>query len=126
MVCVIEATGRPLSTGLSKRIHTAVTVGSTSLCLFFVLARGSMNSHKINLPTGKALQLPVPGFIGRTNRSGAVRRRLRNGLIYEQNSAKAPGASESSWMNFSRPDAVDAKRLNAILWKVAKGASSEW
>jgi len=50
-----------------KRIHAAVIVGSASLCLFFVLVRASMDSHKINLPTGKALQLPVPGFIGRTN-----------------------------------------------------------
>src|SRR5215471_12781409 len=50
-----------------KRIHAAVTLGSASLYLFFVLARASMNSHKINLPTGKTLQLAVPGFIGLTN-----------------------------------------------------------
>jgi hypothetical protein len=50
-----------------KRIRAAVPAGSASLCLFFVLARASKNSHKINLPTGKALQLAVAGFIGLTN-----------------------------------------------------------
>ena len=46
---------------------------------------------------------------------------LRNGLIYAVNEKKAAGAKESSLMNFSRPDAVDTKQLNAILWRNAKG-----
>ena len=46
---------------------------------------------------------------------------LRNGLIYRVNEKLAPGANESSQMNFSRPDAADAKKLNAILWQDAKG-----
>ncbi len=46
---------------------------------------------------------------------------LRSGLIYRVNEKKAPGAKESSMMNFSRPDAADAKKLNAILWQDAKG-----
>jgi DNA-binding beta-propeller fold protein YncE len=46
---------------------------------------------------------------------------LRSGLIYQMNEKKAAGAKESSQMNFSRPDAVDAKKLNAILWRNAKG-----
>jgi DNA-binding beta-propeller fold protein YncE len=50
-------------------------------------------------------------------------RNLRNGLIYEVNPKGARGAQESSRMNFSRPDAADAKKLNAILWRDAKGAS---
>jgi hypothetical protein len=37
------------------------------------------------------------------------------------NEKKAAGAKESSQMNFSRPDAADAKKLNAILWRNAKG-----
>ncbi len=47
---------------------------------------------------------------------------LRSGLIYRVNGQKAVGAKESSLMNFSRPDAVDAKKLNAILWQDAKGS----
>jgi len=48
-------------------------------------------------------------------------RNLRNGLIYKVNEKNAPGAKESSQMNFSRPDAADAKKLNAVLWRDAKG-----
>ena len=46
---------------------------------------------------------------------------LRSGLLYQVNEKKAPGAKESSQMDFSRPDAADAKKLNAILWQDAKG-----
>ncbi len=46
---------------------------------------------------------------------------LRSGLIYRMNDKKAVGAKESSQMNFSKPDAVDTKKLNAILWQDAKG-----
>jgi DNA-binding beta-propeller fold protein YncE len=46
---------------------------------------------------------------------------LRSGLLYQVNEKKAPGAKESSQMDFSRPDAADAKKLNAILWHNAKG-----
>ena len=45
---------------------------------------------------------------------------LRRGLLYEMNSKKAPGAGESAKMDFSRPDAIDAQKLNAILWQDAK------
>jgi hypothetical protein len=48
---------------------------------------------------------------------------LRNGLIYRVNQKNAPGAKESSEMNFSRPDAVDTKKLNAVLWQDVKGAA---
>jgi DNA-binding beta-propeller fold protein YncE len=47
---------------------------------------------------------------------------LRNGMIYQINAKTAPGAKESSLMNFSRPDAADNKKLNAILWQDAKGS----
>jgi hypothetical protein len=46
---------------------------------------------------------------------------LRSGLIYRINEKTAAGAKESSQMKFSRPDAVDAGKLNAILWRNAKG-----
>jgi hypothetical protein len=40
---------------------------------------------------------------------------LRSGLLYEMNDKNAPGAKQSSRMNFSRADAVNAQELNAIL-----------
>jgi DNA-binding beta-propeller fold protein YncE len=49
---------------------------------------------------------------------------LRNGLLYKMNPKNAPGANESERMDFSRPDAIDAQKLNAILWQDAKGTQT--
>ena len=67
--------------------------------------------------------LMAPLFAGPGTQSPyqADDKNLRNALIYAVNEKKAPGAKESSQMNFSRPDAVDTKKLNAILWQDAKG-----
>jgi DNA-binding beta-propeller fold protein YncE len=48
-------------------------------------------------------------------------RNLRNGLIYQINQPTAPGAAESLKMDFSRPDAAGAARLNDVLWHDQKG-----
>jgi len=44
-----------------------------------------------------------------------------NGLIYQVNPPRGQGAKESGKMDFSRPDAANAKLLNAILWRDRKG-----
>ncbi len=44
-----------------------------------------------------------------------------NGLIYQTNPPKSQGAEESERMDFSRPDAINSARLNAILWHDRKG-----
>jgi DNA-binding beta-propeller fold protein YncE len=44
-----------------------------------------------------------------------------NGLIYQVNSPKTDGAKESAKMDFTHPDANDAHKLNAILWRDRKG-----
>jgi DNA-binding beta-propeller fold protein YncE len=49
-------------------------------------------------------------------------RNLKNGLIYETNKREAPGAKISSKMDFSRPDAAPAARLNEVLWRDQKGS----
>jgi hypothetical protein len=49
---------------------------------------------------------------------------LRRGLLYEMNSKNAPGAGESAKMDFSRPDAIDAQKLNCILWQDARGSQA--
>jgi DNA-binding beta-propeller fold protein YncE len=46
---------------------------------------------------------------------------LRNGLIYQVNPENAPGAKESSQLDFSHADAAGAAKLNAILWRETKG-----
>jgi len=43
------------------------------------------------------------------------------GLVYQVNPPNAPGARDSARMDFSRADAIDAARLNAILWRERKG-----
>ena len=42
-----------------------------------------------------------------------------NGLIYAANPKKAPGAQQSSRMDFRHADQADAQKLNVILWKDA-------
>ena len=53
----------------------------------------------------------------------ADKRNLDNGLIFKTNPKTAPGAKESSQMDFSRPDAANAELLNAILWRDGKGSN---
>jgi DNA-binding beta-propeller fold protein YncE len=48
-------------------------------------------------------------------------RNWKNGLILETNRKEAPGAKVSSKMDFSRPDAAGAVRLNRVLWQDQKG-----
>ena len=50
-------------------------------------------------------------------------RNLKNGLIYETNRREAPGAKLSEKMDFSRPDAAGAARLNRVLWQDQKGSA---
>jgi hypothetical protein len=47
-----------------------------------------------------------------------------NGLIYTANIKTAPGAKESSKMDFRHADRADAQKLNVILWKDAMGDSA--
>ncbi len=48
---------------------------------------------------------------------------LKKALIYETNKREAPGAKISSRMDFSRPDAADANRLNKVLWRDQMGSA---
>jgi len=68
-----------------------------------------------------------PMFSGAGNQASfqADYRNLKNGLIYETNKRNAAGASESAKMDFSRPDAAGAARLNKVLWRDQKGDTAE-
>jgi hypothetical protein len=46
---------------------------------------------------------------------------LQSGALYQVNSPHAPGAQESTRLDFSHADAADAAKLNAILWRESKG-----
>jgi hypothetical protein len=47
-----------------------------------------------------------------------------NGIIYQANAKDAPGANESAALDFSVADAADTEKLNAILWRAAKGEAA--
>lgn len=51
----------------------------------------------------------------------AEQRNRENGLIYQMNPGHGRDAEESRKMDFSRPDAANADKLNAILWRDRKG-----
>jgi DNA-binding beta-propeller fold protein YncE len=65
----------------------------------------------------------APLFTGVGNQPpyNADDRNRSDGLIYRVNPPHAPGARESSRMDFSHADAVDTATLNAILWRDRKG-----
>ena len=65
----------------------------------------------------------APLFAGPGNQAAfeADYRNLKNGLIYETNKRDTRGANESAKMDFSRPDAAGAVKLNEILWRDQKG-----
>src|SRR5580693_727339 len=44
-----------------------LVAGLFFFCLPLLAADANQDSHKINLPTGKMLTLPVPGFVAHTN-----------------------------------------------------------
>jgi hypothetical protein len=50
-------------------------------------------------------------------------RNQKNGLIYERNRTDSAGAKISSKMDFSRPDAAGAVRLNRVLWQDQMGSA---
>jgi len=65
----------------------------------------------------------APLFTGAGDQSAftADYRNRDNGMIYQANPPDAPGAKQSSKLDFSHADAADADVLNAILWHAAKG-----
>ena len=52
----------------------------------------------------------------------ADRRHENDGSLYETNAATAPGAKQSSKMDFSHEDRADPAKLNAILWWATMGS----
>jgi DNA-binding beta-propeller fold protein YncE len=98
-------------------VHNFYTTVSVIHTMEALLGLPPMNLFDAHAP----LMAPLLAGPGTQVPYQADDRNLRNGLIYTVNEKKAAGAKESSLMNFSRPDAVDAKKLNAILWRNAKG-----
>jgi DNA-binding beta-propeller fold protein YncE len=99
---------------VDHRFYTTVNMIHT---MEMLLGLPPMNQNDAYAP------VMAPMFSGSGNQAPfhADRRNLNNGLIYETNHNDAPGASDSSKMDFSRPDAAEAAKLNAVLWRDQKG-----
>ena len=99
---------------LDHRFYTTVNMIHT---MEMLLGLPPMNQNDAYAPA------MGPMFTGAGNQPAfqADYRNLKNGLIYEMNKRDARGASESAKMDFSRPDAARADRLNKVLWHDQKG-----
>jgi hypothetical protein len=51
----------------------------------------------------------------------ADRRHENDGELYQANASNAPGAKQSSRMDFTHEDQAPARKLNAILWRAMMG-----
>jgi hypothetical protein len=108
--------GSPAHPNLEHRFYTTVNVIHTMETL---LGLPPMNQNDAYAPVMGQL------FSGAGDQPAykADYRNLKNGLIYETNRREAPGAKISSRMDFSRPDAAGAARLNKVLWRDQKGST---
>ena len=116
----------------SLSANTLQAMKKTTVCSFELLYDGDMIATMealLGLPpmNNNDAQAPVMAslFSGAGQQPAFIAdyRNRANKLIYEMNSADAPGANESKKMNFSHADAVNPEKLNAILWRARKGSA---
>jgi hypothetical protein len=107
----------PGSPGQPYVEHSFFTTASVVHTIEALLGLPPMNINDGYAP------LMVGAFSGSGNQPAfqADASNRENGLMYKMNVSKAKGAKASQKMNFTRPDAVDTKALNAILWRDRKG-----
>ena len=109
--------GSPAQPYVERHFHTTVSMIHTMEVL---LGLPPMNLNDAYAPVMDQM------FSGLGNQPvfKADYRNLKNGLIYERNRHEAPGAKISMKMDFSRPDAADARQLNEVLWRDQKGSAA--
>ncbi|HXH48783.1 MAG TPA: beta-propeller fold lactonase family protein [Terriglobia bacterium] len=97
--------------------HDFYTTVSTIRTMEALLALPPMNINDAQAP------VMVPEFAGPGNQPAftADYRNQKNGLIYQMNSPKAPGARGSARMDFVHADQANTAELNRILWRNLKG-----
>ena len=106
--------GTPQHAAVDHHFYTTVNMVHTMEVL---LGLPPMNNNDAQAP------VMAPLFTGAGDQAAftADYRNRDNGLIYQANPAKAPGAKESARLDFSHADAADTDVLNAILWRDARG-----
>ena len=103
---------------LEHRFYTTVNLVHT---MEMLLGLPAMNQNDAYAPA----MGPLFTGAGEQPAFQADYRNFANGLIYEINQRDARGASESVKMDFSRPDAAGAAKLNRVLWQDQKGDAPE-
>jgi len=108
------APGSAQSPYVDSNFYTTVSMIRTMEAL---LGIPPMNNNDALAP----VMAPLFSGAGTQKPFTADARNRQNGLIYQTNTPKAPGAQASARMDFSHADAADATQLNAILWRDRKG-----
>jgi len=106
-----RSAGQPF---VDHRFYTTVNMVHT---MEMLLGLPPMNNNDAQA----AVMAPLFSGTGDQPPFNADARNLQNGLLYEVNPPKGPGAKESAQMDFSHADAADSAQLNAILWHASKG-----
>ncbi|HZW80225.1 MAG TPA: bifunctional YncE family protein/alkaline phosphatase family protein [Candidatus Deferrimicrobiaceae bacterium] len=106
--------GKAAAPYVDHRFYTTVNLIHT---MEMLLGLPAMNQNDAYAPA----MAPLFSGAGEQVPFQADYRNLKNGLIYETNKRDAPGGKESAKMDFSRPDAAGAARLNRVLWRDQKG-----
>jgi DNA-binding beta-propeller fold protein YncE len=106
--------GTPQQPALDHHFYTTVNMIRTMETLLGLPPMNNNDSHA-------AVMAPLFAGAGDQTTFKADYRNRDNGMIYQANTANAPGAKQSARLNFSVADAADTNVLNAILWHAAKG-----
>ena len=107
----------PRSTGRTFVDHSFYTTVNMVHTMEVLLSLPPMNNNDAQA----AVMSPVFSGAGDQPAFTADPSNLQNGLLYQVNSPKGPGAKESARMDFSHADAANSAQLNAILWRASKG-----
>ena len=106
--------GTPQKPTVDHHFYTTVNMVHTMETLLGLPPMNNNDAHA-------AVMAPLFTGEGEQPPFNADSRNRDNGMIYQANSANAPGAKQSAKLNFSVADAADTNVLNAILWRAAKG-----
>ena len=106
-----HSSGQPL---VETHFYTTVNVIHTMETLVGLPPMNNNDAHA-------AVMAPLFTGAGDQPPFHADYRNRDSGLIYQANSNHSPGADESAKLDFSHADAADTDKLNAILWRDAKG-----
>jgi hypothetical protein len=108
------APGAPSQPFVDHHFYTTVNMIHTMEVLLGLPPMNNNDAHA-------AVMAPLFSGAGDQAPFTADFRNRDNGLLYEVNPPRGPGAAQSARMDFTHADAADAQELNAILWHERMG-----